>query len=65
LAVSRQRCAALSRAILAAPQLREAIRSRGSIAEAQAMADRIMGAIAEYTVSATPRPYAARLDVWA
>jgi len=41
--------AALSRAILAAPLLREAIRSRGSIAEAQAMADRIMGAIAEYT----------------
>ncbi len=41
--------ATLSRAILEAPQFLEAIRSRGSIVEAQAMADRITGAIAEYT----------------
>jgi hypothetical protein len=41
--------AALSRAILAAPQFRETIRSRGSVVKAQAMADRIMAAIAEYT----------------
>ena len=44
---ARRDRAALSRAILAAPQLREAIRSRRSTAEAQAMADKIMGAITE------------------
>ena len=41
--------AALSRAILAAPQFREAIRTRGTLSEAQALADRIMDALAEYT----------------
>ncbi len=41
--------AALGRAILAAPHLREAIRQRGSVAGAQAMADRITGALGDYT----------------
>jgi hypothetical protein len=41
--------AAMSRAILAAPRFREMIRSRGTVAEAQAMADRIMGAVSDYT----------------
>jgi len=41
--------AALGRAILAAPHLREAIRQRGSVAGAQAMADRVTGALGDYT----------------
>jgi hypothetical protein len=41
--------AALNRAILEAPQLREAIRQSGSLAAAQAMADRILDALAEYS----------------
>lgn len=41
--------AAMARAILAAPRFREMIRQRASVAEAQAMADRITGAIAEYS----------------
>ncbi|MCU9848608.1 hypothetical protein OEZ60_11355 [Defluviimonas sp. WL0024] len=40
---------ALARAILSAPRFREAARSRGSIAAAQAMADRIAAAITEYS----------------
>ena len=43
--------AALSRAILASPRFREAIRRRGSISGAEAMAERITGSIAEYTGS--------------
>ncbi len=39
----------LTRAVLAAPQFRELIRSRGSVAEARAFADRFSGAIVEYT----------------
>ncbi len=41
--------AAMSRAILAAPQFRAMIRSQGSVAEAQRVADRITGAIGDYT----------------
>lgn len=41
--------AALNRAILEAPQLREAIRQSGSLVAAQAMADRILDALAEYS----------------
>lgn len=41
--------AALSRAILAAPRFREMIRSRGTVAAAQLLTDRITGAIADYT----------------
>ncbi|MBL4919305.1 DUF6635 family protein [Szabonella alba] len=41
--------AALGRALLAAPPLREPIRQRGSPAAAQAMSDRILDAIAEYS----------------
>lgn len=40
---------AMSRAILAAPGFRAMIRSRGSVTEAQAMADRITGAVGDYT----------------
>ena len=40
---------ALARAILSAPRFREVVRSRGSIAAAQAMADRIAAAITEYS----------------
>ncbi|TGD42430.1 hypothetical protein EEB11_14230 [Pseudotabrizicola sediminis] len=43
--------AALSRAILAAPRFREVIRSRGTVAEAQAAADRIVGAVGDYTAT--------------
>lgn len=42
---------ALSRAILAAPQYREAIRAQSSVTEAENMADRIADAISEYTGS--------------
>lgn len=41
--------AALSRAILEAPQLREPIRQSGSLVAAQAMADRILDALEEYS----------------
>lgn len=41
--------AALKRAILEAPQVREAIRQSGSLAAAQAMADRILDALEEYS----------------
>lgn len=41
--------ASMSRAILAAPAFREPLRTCGSVAEAQAMADRITGAIGDYT----------------
>lgn len=41
--------AALNRTILEAPQLREPIRQSGSLAAAQAMADRILDALAEYS----------------
>lgn len=41
--------AALRRAILAAPHLREPIRQSGSLPAAQAMADRILDALAEYS----------------
>lgn len=40
---------ALARAILSAPGFREAVRSRKSVAAAQAMADRIAAAITEYS----------------
>jgi hypothetical protein len=40
---------ALRHAILAAPRLREAIRRRGSVGEAQEMAEGIMRAVSEYT----------------
>jgi hypothetical protein len=40
---------ALCRAILAAPRFREAIRSRGSVGGAKAMAEGIMRAVSEYT----------------
>ncbi len=40
---------ALRHAILAAPRLREAIRRRGSVGEAQDMAEGIMRAVSEYT----------------
>jgi hypothetical protein len=43
--------ASMSRAILAAPRFREMIRSRGTVAEAQATADRIIGAVGDYTVT--------------
>lgn len=39
---------ALSRAVLAAPQLREMIRTRSSAAEAEALGQRIAGALGEY-----------------
>lgn len=42
---------ALSRAILAAPQHRDAIRAQGSVTEAETMASRITDAICEYTGS--------------
>ena len=41
--------AAMSRAILAAPQFRGVIRSQASVAGAQGVADRITGAIGDYT----------------
>lgn len=41
--------ASLSRAILEAPQLREPIRQSGSLAAAQAMVDRMLDALAEYS----------------
>lgn len=41
--------AALNRTILEAPQLREQIRQSGSLVAAQAMADRILDALAEYS----------------
>ena len=41
--------AALNRALLEAPQLREPIRRSGSLAAAKAMADRILDALAEYS----------------
>lgn len=43
--------ASMSRAILAAPRFREMIRSRGTVAEAQATADRIIGAVGDYTAT--------------
>jgi len=43
--------ASLSRAILAAPRFREMIRSRGTVAEAQATAERIVGAVGDYTAT--------------
>lgn len=43
--------ASLSRAILSAPRFREVIRSCGTVAEAQATADRIIGALADYTAT--------------
>lgn len=43
--------ASMSRTILAAPQFREMIRSRGTVAEAQATADRIVGAVGDYTAT--------------
>ena len=41
--------AAMSRAVLAAPKFREIMRSRSTVAEAQATADRIVGAVGDYT----------------
>lgn len=43
--------ASMSRAILAAPRFREVIRSRGTVAEAKATADRIVGALGDYTAT--------------
>ncbi len=44
---------ALRRSILAAPRFREAIRGRGSVGEAQEMAEGIMRALSEYTGTRT------------
>jgi hypothetical protein len=41
--------AAMARAMLTAPRFREMMRSRGTVAEAQATADRIIGAVSDYT----------------
>lgn len=43
--------ASMSRAILAAPRFREMIRTRGTVAEAKATADRIVGAVGDYTAT--------------
>ncbi|MDO9524326.1 MAG: hypothetical protein Q7J57_02105 [Gemmobacter sp.] len=43
--------ASMSRAILAAPRFREMIRSHGTVAEARATADRIVGAVGDYTAT--------------
>jgi len=42
-------CAAMSQAILAAPRFREVIRNCGTVAEAQAAANRMIGAVGDYT----------------
>lgn len=41
--------ATMSRAILAAPRFRGMVRSRGTVAEAQSAAERILGAVGDYT----------------
>ncbi len=43
--------AAMARAVLAAPRFREIMRNRGTVAEAQVTADRIIGAVGEYTAT--------------
>jgi hypothetical protein len=42
---------AMARAVLAAPRFREMMRSRGTVAAAQATANRIIGAVGDYTAT--------------